>query len=103
MTPPVWISQSFTVPSLLPDVSNVPSNEKVRDPTSPVCPERMATQMAVIPSRVTISPEPKPTVIASFQCARAAELLPKGTVQEHVPQPAGSPLTILTSLESSAM
>jgi len=40
----------LTVSSLLPDTSDVPSSEKVRDLTEPVCPERTATWLPVIPS-----------------------------------------------------
>ena len=41
-TPPVCTSQSLTVSSLLPDTSEVPSDEKTTQYTGCVCSERMS-------------------------------------------------------------
>src|ERR1700740_413502 len=48
------ISQSFTVPSLLPDASRVPSGLKATDHTIPVCPLRMAFFWPVFTSHTLI-------------------------------------------------
>ena len=96
-TPPVCISQSLAVQSLLPDTSNLPSDEKVRQFTSSVCPERTAAWLPVIALRLIISPFLDPTTMVPFQYERLHMQLSNETVWEHVPHPAGSPLTTLTS------
>ena len=68
ITPPVCTSQILTVSSSLPDISNVPSSEKVRQNTHLACPENAAAWLPVILSRMVISPDSKPTAIISSQC-----------------------------------
>ena len=68
ITPPVCTSQILTVSSSLPDTSNVPSSEKVRQNTHLACPENAAAWLPVILSRMVISPDSKPTAIISSQC-----------------------------------
>ena len=103
ITPPVCTSQSLRVLSLLPDTSDVPSGEKVRDLTQLVCPERTATWLPVIALRMMMFPDRNPTARVSFQCAKDCGVFINATVREHVPHPAGTPLTTLTSPESSAV
>ena len=103
MTPPVWISQSLTVLSLLPDTSDFPSNEKARDVTPSVCPEKIDPRVPVIVSRVTMSPELKPTTTISLWHARASGKWSNGTTREHVPHLSRQPLTTLIVCRDSAV
>jgi hypothetical protein len=102
-TPPVWVSQRLTVVSLLPDTRNVPSNENATDLTQSVCPERTDVQIPVIASRIMMSPDCKLTAMRSFQHARACGISSNETVREHDPHFAWSPLTTITSCESSEL
>src|SRR6266478_446768 len=69
ITPPVWTSQSLRVRSSPPDTRDDPSEEKARDSTQPVCPERTAVWLPVIASRVVMQPDSKPIATMSFQHA----------------------------------
>ena len=102
ITPPVWTSQSLTIISSPPDADNIPSSEKVRALTKSVCPERTATWLPVIPSRMIMS-KPKPIAMVSFQYARENGLSLRKMVRKHVPHSARTPLTILSSCEGSAL
>src|ERR1700753_3010505 len=100
-TPPVCVSQSITILSLLPDAANFPSDEKQTEVTQSLCPKRTAVWLPVIPSRRMISLK-DPTAIMLFQNERPCKLFPNETVCEQASHPAGSPLTTLTSWERSA-
>ena len=103
MIPPVWISQSFTVLSLLPDASSVPSDEKARDVTPSACPEKPDMRVPVIVSRAMMSPELSPTATMSLWHARASGKWSKETTREHVPHLSGRPLTTSTVCRDSAV
>jgi len=96
------MSQSLMVLSKLPDTSKVPSNEKIRDLTQLVCPERTDTQVPVTVSRIMILPELKPTTIFPHHARLSAELW-KETVRKQVPHVAERPVTTLTLGESSEL
>ena len=70
IAPPVCTSQSLAVLSSLPDTSKVPSGEKVRQFTSPVCPERTAFWLPVITLRIMIFLGLAPTAIMLFRNER---------------------------------
>ena len=59
------------VVSLLPDTSNVPSDEKVRDCKLSVCTERTAVWLPVSALKVMISPSVVLVAMVLFQYARA--------------------------------
>src|ERR1700679_2334544 len=67
IAPPVCVSQSLMVLSLLPDTRSSPFVEKVRDQTDSLCPERTPAWLPVIAFRRTISPDDKPTARVLFQ------------------------------------
>jgi hypothetical protein len=61
----------LTVLSSLPDTRNVPSDEKARDLTQSVCPERTDVEDSSDCIRIMMFTRLKPTAMRSFQYARA--------------------------------
>jgi len=84
-------------------ISDIPSDEKTRELTGPVCPERIPIWPPVTALRITMSLEDVPMATVHFHNARESGVKLKETVREHSPHSAGSPLTTLTSCESSAV
>ena len=86
--------------SLLPDTREVPSDEKVIQVTSCVCPERTAVWVPVIALRMRMSPGFDPIAMALLWYDRVYVSLSRKTVQEHIPvRERGAGVTIQSDLE----
>ena len=70
MSPPVCMSQSLAVQSLLPETSSVPSSEKAIHNIVPVCPHRGDDLTPVIASRSSTL-DRDPTAMVSARYAKA--------------------------------
>ena len=100
-TPPVCISQSLTVLSLLPDMRDLPFDEKVTDLAQPVCPERAVIWLPVIVLKMVIFPDLDPTAMVLFQYESASPCMSNETVREHDPHSDFAPLITLGACNSS--